>query len=264
MAGVKTTHRDYDRMSPLWERCRDTVVGQSAIHAKGEKYLPKLKGEEPEEYAARVKRSDFFNATWRTISGLNGMAFRKEPVKELPGLLEGYSKDITMSGVNLDALAEQVVEEVLETGRCGLLVDHPSMPENVSAITQATAESMGHRPFISFYPAESIRNWKFARVKNAWVLVQVVLGESGEVAKDEFTTEIEDRFRVLDLDEAGHYRQRVFVVRDGKDVLIEGPIYPAMNRQPLTYIPFAIIGRSGKGDQIDEPPLIDLVDKNIA
>lgn len=261
---VKNTHADYNRMSPLWERCRDAVTGQSALHKAGEKYLPKLKGEDDTEYKARRCRSDFFNATWRTESGLVGMAFRKEPVKELPGILDGYAKDITMSGVNLDALAEQVVEEVLEVGRCGLLVDHPTMPANVQAITQATAEGMGHRPFISFYPAESIRNWKFGRVANAWVLVQVVLGETVEVLKDEFETKSEDRYRVLDLDDGDFYRQRVFKVEDGKDILLEGPIYPLMNGKPMREIPFAIIGRSGKGDQIDEPPLIDLVDANLA
>lgn len=261
---VKATHRDYNRMSCLWEKSRDVVAGQKALHDKGEKYLPRLKGEEIEEYKARVKRSDFFNATWRTISGLVGMSFRKDPARTLPGALDGYANDITMSGVNLDALAEQVVEEVLEVGRCGLLVDHPAMPENVSAITVQAAERIGQRPFVSFYPAESIRNWKFARVNNAWVLVQVVLGESVEVAKDEFETEQQDRYRVLDLDDGGFYRQRVFIVEDGKDTLVEGPIYPAINGRPLTYIPFIIIGRSGKGDTIDEPPLIDLVDANVA
>lgn len=261
---VTHKHRDYDRMAPLWEKSRDIVKGQAALHAKGEKYLPKLKSEQPDEYKARLCRSDLFNATWRTISGLTGMAFGKEPARELPGVLDGYSKDITMSGVNLDALAEQVVEEVLEVGRCGLLVDHPAMPANVQDISQEVAEQRGHRPFISFYAAETIRNWRFARVANSWALVQVVLGETAEVSEDEFESKAEDRYRVLDLDEGGFYRQRVFKSKDGKDELLEGPIYPLMANKPLTYIPFAIIGRSGKGDAIDEPPLIDLVDANLA
>lgn len=264
MPGVKTTHRDYEKMAPLWARCRAVVAGQAAMHAKGEAYLPKLTGEERTEYTARLKRSDFFNATWRTIAGLTGMAMRKEPARVLPALLEGYAEDITMAGVNLDALAEHIVEEVLEVGRIGLLVDHPTMPDGVAAITQDAAEKMGQRPFLTTYRAEAIRNWKFARVANRWSLVQVVLGEQAEVLKDEFTTELVDRYRVLDLDEAGNYRQRVFEVIDGKDVLVEGPLYPTMNGKPLDYIPFGIIGRSGKGDAIDEPPLIDLVDSNVA
>ena len=261
---VKNTHRDYNKMFPLWEKCRHTVIGQSALHAAGEKYLPRLTGETDAEYRARKCRSDFANYTWRTISGLNGMAFRKPPTRALPGLLESYAKDITLSGVNLDAFAEQIVEEVFEVGRIGLLVDHPAMPENVEAISQAVAEAQGRRPFLRTYPAESVRNWKFRSINNSWKLCMVVLAESAEVVKDEFTTEIVERYRVLDLDDANQYRQRVFEVIDGVDVLIEGPLYPQMNGKPLDYIPFAPIGRSGKGDLIDEPPLIDLVDANIA
>jgi len=261
---VKNTHRDYDRMAPLWQRCRDAVAGQAAMHAAGKRYLAKLKGEDDEEYKARVARSDFFNASWRTIAGLVGMAFRKPANSELPGLLEGYAQDITMSGTNLDAIAEQIVEEVLEVGRIGLLVDHPAMPGNVSAISRAAAEQVGLRPFLSIYPAESIRNWRYDRIANSWRLRMVVLGEQAEVQKDEFETETVERYRVLDLDEGGFYRQRVFEVREGVDVLIEGPIYPAMNGAPMQEIPFAMIGRSGMGDAIDEPPLIDLIDANIA
>lgn len=261
---VKTTHKDYDRLSPLWKRCRDTVAGQRAMHEAGEEYLPKLKAEDPKDYKARVKRSDYFNATWRTISGLVGMAFRKEPTRDIPGALETYSANITMSGVNLDALAEQLVEEVLEVGRVGLLVDHPAMPEGVSAMSVEAAERLGHRPCLKVYKAETIRNWRFRSVNNAWMLVQVVLGETAAVEKDEFETEAEDRYRVIDLDERGFYRQRVFKSEDGKDVLLEGPVYPLMRGQPMTTIPFAMIGRSGMGDDADEPPLIDLVDANIA
>jgi hypothetical protein len=261
---VKQTHPDYDRMAPLWERCRDIVRGQSTLHAKGKKYLPKLKGEDDEEHKARISRSDLFNGTWRTISGLVGMAFRKEAERTLPGVLDGYARDITMSGVNLDALAEQIVEEVLEVGRIGLMVDHPEMPENVTAITRDNAERMGLRPFLSIYPAESIRNWRFTRIANMWQLSRVVLGENAEIPEDEFSSKVEERFRVLDIDEKGFYRQRVFKVEDGKDILLQGPIYPRVNGAPMTSIPFAIIGRSGKGDAIDEPPLIDLVDANFA
>lgn len=268
MAGVKTTHPDYDRLSPLWQRCRDAVAGQDAIHKAGEKYLPKLKAEDKDDYAARLQRSDFFNATWRTISGLTGMAFRKPPVANLPPAIEKWTTDIDLGGVNLDALAEQVVEEVLEVGRVGLLVDHPPIEKDkagkVVQISQAVAEAKGQRPSIQLYPTETIRNWKFGRVANKRVLTMVVLCEKASIPKDEFEDKAEDRYRVLDLDKAGAYRQRVFKVEDGKDILVEGPLYPVMGGNPLDYIPFLIVGRSGKGDMPDEPPLIDLVDANIA
>lgn len=264
MAGVKTTHRDYDRLSARWKRCRDAIAGQDAMHAAGETYLPKLKDEEPKDYDARRKRSDFFNASWRTIDALSGMAFRKAPTVDVPAAIEAYLEDVSLAGQPMLSLAKDAVEEVLSLGRVGILVDHPPQPENVTALTVAAAQQLGLRPTLQLYPAESIRNWKFAHVNNAWVLSMVVLGETAAVPEDEFSEKAEDRYRVLDLDTAGQYRQRLFKVENEKDIQIGGDIYPLMNGRPLDRIPFLIVGATGRGDLIDEPPLIDLIDKNIA
>jgi len=262
---VKTTHKDYDRFAPKWKRCRDAVAGQDAIHTAADAYLPKLKDETPDDYKARLKRSDFFNGTWRTIDGLGGMAFRKEPTIDVPKGIETYLEDVNMAGADINALATETVEDVLSVGRIGILVDHPMMPENVSAITVDAAEKLGLRPTLQIYMAESIINWKFARLNNAWVLRLVVLKECEAIPDGEFKEKLEDRYRVLDLDEAGHYRQRMFKLGDKQeDEQIGGDLYPLMNNKPLEFIPFAIIGTGGRGDVIDEPPLIDLVDANLA
>lgn len=263
MAGVKTTHKDYDRFSPKWKRCRDVIAGQDAIHAATIAYLPKLHDEDDTEYKARLGRSDFFNGTWRTIDGLGGMAFRKAPTVTVPGGIEPYLGDINLAGADMDALASETVEEVLGLGRIGILVDHPALPDKVSPITVDAAQRMGLRPTLQIYTAESIINWKFARVNNAWVLAMVVLKECEAVADGEFAEKLEDRFRVLDLD-GNAYRQRVFKVdAASKDVLLS-EVYPLKQGRPLDFIPFAIIGTGGRGDVIDEPPLIDLVDTNLA
>lgn len=262
--GVATTHPDYDRLLPYWQDCRNAASGQRAMHAAGERYLDKLVDETPTQYKARLKRSNFFNGTWRTIAGLKGMAFRVDPTQTLPKAIEALTKDITLSGVSLGSLSSNVVEEILEVGRIGIMVDHPPRSESVTPITVALAEQMGLRPTIQFYRAESIINWRYRKAGNAWVLALVVLCEEAEIGGDEFGHECEKRYRVLDLDDAGQYRQRVYRRKDDKDELIEGPTYPTINNAPLTYIPFIMVGATGKGDAIDEPPLIDLVDANIA
>jgi hypothetical protein len=270
MAGVRTLHSDYDRFAPRWKRTRDVIAGQDAMHAAKTAYLPKLKDEsdgsggkpDDNDYAARLKRSDFFNATWRTIDALSGMAFRKPPTSDVPAGIESYLDDITMSGTSMEALAKECVEEVLGPGRIGILVDHPRQVENIVPLTVAAAQQQGLRPTLQLYTAESIRNWKFARINNAWVLSLVVLGEKTAVPEDEFTDKCEDRYRVLDLN-GGTYRQRLFKVENDKDVLLD-EFVPLMNGQPLAFIPFVISGAGGKNDCIDEPPLIDLVDKNVA
>jgi hypothetical protein len=268
MPGVRTTHPDYDKFAPKWKRVRDVVAGQDAMHTAGEAYLPKLKDEDPKDYDARRKRSDFFNGTYRTIDALGGMAFRKPPTVEVPNAIEALLEDINLAGMTMESLAKECTEEVLGPGRIGILIDHPPQQTDddgkVVAITQAVAEQLGMRPTMQLYMTESIRNWKFARVNNAWVLSMVVLGECEAVPVDEFTSKDEDRYRVLDLDASGFYRQRLFKVEKEKDEQIGGDVYPLMIGKPLKFIPFVIIGAGGRNDKIDEPPLIDLVDKNVA
>lgn len=265
MQGVRSTNPEYDKFAPKWKRVRDVVAGQDAVQNAGEQYLPRLKDEDNQSYVRRVKRSDFFNATWRTMDALNGMAFRKPPVVNLPQTLEPYLLDVTLSGVSMFDFAKETTEEVLGPGRVGILVDHPPQPGDETALTVGAAQKMGLRPMMQLYCAEAIRNWKFGRVNNAWVLTQVVLSETKLQPKDEFSNETVTQYRVLDLGGAGGtYRQRIFEVHDEKDIQIGADIVPLMKGKPLDYIPFAIVGAGGKGDCIDEPPLIDLVDKNLA
>lgn len=263
--GVRTTNPTYDKLAPKWQRCSDVVDGQDELHKRREVYLPKLTDETESDYNARLKRSDFFNATWRTIAGLAGMAFRKEPTVEVPAAIEPYLADVDLAGNSLDKLAKGLVEDMLEYGAFGLLVDHPPRPEGATPITQAVAEALGLRPTIQYYEIESVINWRYERINNVHQLTLVVLKEEASVASDEFSHETEDRYRVLDLvplmGEAGQswaYRQRVFRINDKDQDELVSETYPQMNGRALPYIPFKIAGL------LDEPPLIDLVDRNIA
>jgi hypothetical protein len=265
---VKTPHPEYDEYLPTWEMAEALIKGQRAVQAMGETFLPKLKDEKVGDYKARLKRSNYFNATWRAIAGMSGMAFRKDPAMFLPPAIEGFASDINMAGVSLTDFAKEMVEEVLGVGRMGLLVDHPPKPLNVTSISEKAAELAGLRPYIKSFEACQIINWRFARRFNSWTLALVVLREEVDVSTSEFGHESECQYRVLDLDENGLYRQRVYRVEEvggvTKDILLEGPIYPLRNSQPLRSIPFCFVGTGGKGDDIDEPPLIDLMDLNVA
>jgi hypothetical protein len=262
--GVSATHPQFDEYIEVWKTCGAVSDGQRAVHAMRERFLPKLTGEDETQYKARLARSDFFAATWRTVAGFVGMAFRKDPASELPTALEAFALNIDNAGTSLDGLAGELVEEVLEYGRIGLMVDHPPMPENVQAISRAAWEGMNLRPTLKTYGAKAIINWRYQTIANVTKLVMVVLAEKEYVAKDEFSGTMEDRYRVLDLDESGHYRQRVFKVDErGQDVELSR-VYPMMNNRPMTEIPFYIIGTKGIALECEEPPLIDLVYANIA
>jgi len=257
---VKNQHADYARMESVWKRCEDVACGQDAVHAAGEVYLPKLKDQTPEDYKAYLLRATFYNAGWRTIAGLIGMLFRKPPVVEVPAGIEDYLDDVTMSGIPLHVFVQEIAEECLIAGRCGLLVDYPQA--NVTGATVADAQSLGLRPTMQLYEALSIINWRVTRVNNQSVLSLVVLTESAVTLKDEFTEEAEIHYRVLDLFN-GQYRQRVFRVEHDKDILLE-EFTPLMNGKPLDYIPFVFFGSDDLTPEVDEPPLIDLINTNLA
>lgn len=261
MSDLRKEHPDFAEMKSRWGMCKHAAEGEYAVHKEGTKYLPKLKDEEDEAYALRLRMTPFFNATWRTISGMRGMLFRKPPIVELSPKLQALCENIDLAGTTMQGLAQEVVEEGLKLGRIGLLVDQPTTP---AGATLADAQRLNLRPFISIYEADSIYNWKEERVNGVTTLTQVRLLESASLTQeDEFATKEEKRYRVLDLAE-GKYRQRVFrIAEDGAEIQVGEDVFPNMAGKAMDFIPFVVIGVDHLGMGVDAPPLIDLVTTNF-
>ena len=264
---VNTPHIEYSKYIGQWVKLRDTAEGQEAIHAKTTEYLPKLGGQDDEEYNAYLTRALFYEATGRTIDGLSGMIFRKPPTKDLPTGLEKFSGNITLDGLSLQEFAEDIVDDGLTVGRAGILVDHPTVED--AALTVAEAEAGNIRPFLKKYKAEAIINWKVRGVANSQILVEVRLAETEEIPGLEFESETVMQIRVLDFNDAGQYRQRVYRKVEGdnkKDEWIQfGPdIIPLMNNKALDFIPFVFVGVKNSSADVEKPPLIGLANVNIS
>ena len=229
---ISSHHPDYDRMSPKWKRCEDMADGQDAIHEAGETYLPRLKDQTDDDYKAYKLRAGVFNATWRTISGMVGMVMRLPPVVEVPAAVEPFTEDITLSGIPLVSFAQTVLEEAIEKGRVGILVDSPAVQSATGTMpTLADALAQNIRPTMQMYAAESIINWRVERLNNVMKLTLVVLEEAEEVVKDEWTSKSEKRWRELALVE-GVYRVRMFKREGDTDMLIS-EVFPT-SAQPLS------------------------------
>lgn len=264
---IDSEHPEYTKRKVQWEKLRDCTEGQEAVHAKMTKYLPKLSGQTDAEYKAYLNRTLFYGATARTVDGLSGMIFRKAPVVEIPAGMVKMMEDVTLDGIGLTGFAEDIVEDVIEVGRCGILVDHPATP---AGATQAQAEAANLRPFLKHYDAESIFNWKSASVNNALVLTQVRLWEIVSTGTVEFDSEEKRQIRILDLNDAGQYRQRVFTEK--KVVGIDGvkweqllpDIIPLKGGVPLKFIPFYFAGVKNGLPDAEKPPLIDLANANLS
>jgi hypothetical protein len=108
--------------------------------------------------------------------------------------------DITLTGQTLDQFGFETMQEVLTTGRYGILVD--------MADTELRDKQ---RPYWAGYDAESIINWTTDRIEGEETLIRVVLCEQAEIEDpmDPFTIEEEEQYRVLELED-GVYSQTLW------------------------------------------------------
>lgn len=263
---VNEIHAAVIEWAPEWKKCRDVVRGQKAVKQGGPAYLPKLTGQDEDQYAAYKERATFYNASARTVDGLSGMAFRKDPVVKIPTAAEALTKDVDLAGVGVVRFADLCVEELIVVGFGGVLVDHPTAPEK--PVSQADVQRAGLRPYMVFYCAETIYNWQFGRINNVFQLTRVVLREDvqGADPADEFKTTTTEQYRVLDLtDPSVGYRQRIFRKNtEGQFVQFGDEVFPKINGKPIPRIPFYILNLSEAADGPSKPPIMDLVDVNLA
>lgn len=254
--GVEAKHETYKELEDQWGRCRDCSLGSDAVKAKGAKYLPLLDSHKDnyDKYKEYVMRAMFYNATGRTIAGLSGGIFQKTPTVDYNSdELKLQAKDITLADEAIDSFALNTTKEFLVTGRYGVLVD------------MSDEETTIPRPYWLGYKSEDIVNWRFTRYGGDQELSFVVLKECVDRAdpKDEFETKRSERYRVLRLG-TGTYTQQIYEEDtsqpSGSEKKFIGGSITTPNRKgkPLDYIPFVLPG------VIISPPLIDLVDVNLA
>jgi len=253
---INATHKSYDGMADTWLKCRDTAIGLRAVLKRGVAYLPLLGGQDNAQdkgYISYQQRAQFFNAVARTIDTMSGHIFRKQPVVKLPTALQAYKSDIDMGGISLEGFIGRLIDEVLEVGRCGLLVEYPQRNTDETLTVQQSTK-LGLRPYLTSYKAEDIRYWRTGRVNNATVLVQVLLGEKYE--DDDGGEHMQ--IRELHIDD-GSYGQRIHRQTDNGWVIHE-EFTPTMNGAEIAEIPFYFLGIKEMGAEIQSPPLEGLAD----
>jgi hypothetical protein len=255
MATVDKTHKEYDEYYKEVKMCIDCAEGQKAIHDGGNVYLPMLYQESKDEYNKRKARALFYNAFWRTIAGLKGLIFRKPATFETTAAIEAMFDNITLSGQNLTDFCKQITEEVLISGRVGILSEFPAT--STDGMTVADVEQLNIRPYIVWYGRQSIINWHYEVVNNIKQLTMVVLKESHHEKINDFEYKEESRYKVLDI-YTGSYRQRVYRVNDRNEDELLSEIFPIFNGALLSEIPFTLIGDD------ESPPLVDLAYTNIS
>lgn len=261
-----------------WGIVRDCLAGEKQIKFRKEKYLPAPDAsanatEKVQRYNAYLTRANFYNVTGRTLNGLVGQVFTKEPSIELPPELEFFENDVDGAGTNSVQQTKSTLADVLAVGRGGLLADFPSVPEG-QIVSKADIQSRRVRPRIIFYEAEKVINWRVTNHGGETYLSLLVLEESKVVSDDGFEFKSEPRWRVLYIENGAVYvavymeskglqgqaRERYVIDPDGGGPLLLRD-YAA---RPFTRIPFEFIGAENNDSTVDESPLYALATINVA
>src|SRR5215467_9940170 len=113
-------------------------------------YLPQEPAESPKAYQNRLRKSVFWNAYKRTIQGLTGMVFRKNPqlAEDVPQRIKLLTEDIDLEGSHFDTFSKEVFKAALNDGHTFILVDMPqSVTSRNPAATLADERQAGLRPY---------------------------------------------------------------------------------------------------------------------
>jgi hypothetical protein len=253
---------------PQYEIIRDAIGGSPRVKAARTKYLPKPNAQDvspgnERRYKAYLTRAVFYGVTGRTLRGLSGQVFMRDPVVEVPGSMEAVVEDTNGEGVSLIQLSKKVAGWVIPYGRAGLFVDYPTTNGQVTA---EQLENDGIRPTITAYDPAQIINWRTRKRGAVSVLSMVVLEEDYVSKDDGFEVKLDTQWRVLRLSDADVYTVEIWRKTAAKNfVLHQAPVAP-LDASGKTFkdIPFCFIGAENNDSEIDAPPMFDLADINMA
>lgn len=262
--GVRDADPAWKEYAPEIEKVEDLLEGR----ADSLKYVRALPGHDADRVDLYRKGAYFLPMTARTAEAMGGLVFAKSPIRNLPAGLETIAADVTRTGQDIDRFAETVFDAVLASHTAMVLVDYPPTAE---ATTRGIAEAQGIAPFLTLYDADCILAARFTGDGPARRLGHVRVVETVEEPDpvDPWAMVCVEQVRVLDLDEAGFYRQRVYRKArkdDGSEVWEQSglDIYPLLNNKKLTIIPAYFSTPRDAEPKPGIPPLRDIADVNIA
>lgn len=264
---VSYVRSEYTHMLPKWHKILDCLDGEQAVKGKRELYLPIPAVEDDpvdqkKRYDAYICRAVFYNVASRTLNGMIGQVFSRDPLVKLPLQLQALVDDADGDGTALDQLAKKALGFTMGMGRAGVFADYP----NTNGATTVQQQRLGIiRPTIHLVSPLDIINWRTAKVGARQMLTLVVIQEQAQSANDGFQVSYVQQWRVLRLTPAG-YQVELWRKESVEDpfFVYETYIPKDANGLPLWEIPFTFIGPYNNSPQPNTAPLLDLCEINLA
>lgn len=247
-----------ERQRPALKLVRDCWPGTERLREETTEYLPKAPGEDQANYKIRLERSVFFNVFARTIDGLVGQVFKKDPKlgDDVPPLIVEQWENLDNAGTHGDVFLRDLLQDALTTGHAAILVDFPNL-----GLVVHRGQEKGARPYWVAIKKENILSWRTTVVDGKTILAQVVLLECTMVPDGMFGEKEQKLYRVLYRNDDGVVGFSLLRITEDKRVIEEDfGIYGNQDE-----IPLAEIKTSGTTSIFESaPPLLDLAYLNIA
>lgn len=272
MDGVRTHHPLYDKRLPQWDLMYDVLEGTDKVKAEGEKYLPrpstahkKFDVYELKQYNSYLTHAIFTDYTAQIKDCLHGMG-EVRPVKiEVPSKIreKGILDNIDFQGNTFDQFQSDVLNDVLATGRGGIMIDFPKADPNQSELQ---AEKDEVRPYMAYYNAKSIINWKYKIVKGVKTLSMVTVEEEVDSSEDIFSHTMTKQWRTMFMNNKNECMYAVYQVSkdptngEETETIIDGPRLITVKGKTIDFIPFVML----PFNEPVKPLLYDIAQLNIS
>ncbi len=242
---VTDQHPQYIAAKPAWQIMQDAVAGEEVIKFSSTAYLPKSAGmieaekqgdRTGEIYKAYLARAQYPLWVQDALRSMIGLVSKLTPEIQIPHQnLKELENNATNDGFGLKQFFIRVVIELLEYGRCGILVD---------------VDGNG-KPYFAMYNALSIINWKENNVEGRRDLNLIVLEEQFDNSEDEFSHTTKTVHRVLSL------KDEVLSVRLFDGATIEDKT-PSLGNRSIGFTPFVFCGTVDNGPSVGMTPLLTM------
>lgn len=241
---------------------RDLFGGPGRVRRKTTKYLPKAPAEDQQNYNVRLQRSVFFNFFGKTIKGLCGFIFRKDPDigDDVPPQIKEHCENIDLAGTHVDVFLYEMLQDGMTAGHSAILVDYP----NTGGRPMTLLDEQGLRPYWVPIKKDNILSWRTVIEDGRTILSQIVLLEMTYVPDGPFGEKEQKRYRMLWRVNTGKAIVVGFQLLEinEKNVVVEvdAGLYKNQVEIPIAEVPTS--GRRGMFES--DPPLVDLAFLNVA
>lgn len=243
-ADVSTLTPECHKMVELLHLPRTLMGGTEEMRKARERYLPREKAEDQDDYQVRLFRTVLFNAFGKTVEDMTGKVFNKPIIVQdsVPDVIKDWCENVDLAGRHINVFAKDIFKDGQVAGIGYILVDMPPKVERADGQPATIADEAvaNIRPYLVYIPPDNAIGWKVQVINGQPTVVQFRFKECirEAVPGDEFNEQDVEQIRVLEpgiwrtfrlvegSDDAGNKVQRWTLHESGVSSLKKVTIVP--------------------------------------